>query len=67
MGVADLPQNLNAADAAYDYVVALLLVDRAAGRFRQLDSPEEQRAFAERLGAYLASQETGKPLRPAQP
>ena len=51
--------DLGAADAVYNYMVTLLLVDRAAGHFRVLDSEAQKRTFAQKLNAYLLAAEGG--------
>lgn len=52
-----LVADLGAAEAVYNYLLALLLVDRASGHFRSLDTPEEKAEFAERLNAFMLSRQ----------
>ncbi|MDH3653335.1 MAG: TolC family protein [Myxococcales bacterium] len=53
-----LVADLGAANAVYDYVVALLFVNREAGHFRNLDTPKAQQDFAQRLNAFVMAAET---------
>ena len=48
-----LVADLAAANAAYDYMLALLFVNREIGHFRNLDTPEDQREFARRLNEFV--------------
>ncbi|MEM7437625.1 MAG: TolC family protein, partial [Myxococcota bacterium] len=54
--------DLAAADAVYDYLIALLFVNREAGHFRNLDTPEAKRDFANRLNEFVR---TGESVTPA--
>jgi hypothetical protein len=42
-----------AANAVYDYLLALLFVDREASHFRNLDTPEAQQDFSQRLTEFV--------------
>ena len=53
-----LVADLGAANAVYDYVLALLFVNREAGHFRNLDTPKAQQDFARRLGAFVLAAES---------
>jgi outer membrane protein TolC len=48
-----LVADLAAANAAYDYVLALLFVNREAGHFRNLDTPEAKQDFSRRLNEFV--------------
>ena len=48
-----LVADLAAANAAYDYVLALLFVNREIGHFRNLDTDEAKRDFARRLNEFV--------------
>jgi outer membrane protein len=52
-----LVADLGAANAVYDYVLALLFVNREASHFRNLDTPEAQQDFARRLNAFVLAAE----------
>jgi outer membrane protein TolC len=52
-----LVADLAAADAAYDYVLALLFVNRESGHFRNLDTPDAQQDFSRRLNEYVLAAE----------
>jgi len=54
-----LVADLGAANAVYDYVIALLFVNREASHFRNLDTPEAQQDFARRLNEFVLASETG--------
>lgn len=50
-----LVADLAAADAAYDYVLALLFVNRAISHFRNLDTDEAKQDFSRRLNEFVLS------------
>ena len=52
-----LVADLAAANAAYDYVLALLFVNREAGHFRNLDTAEAKDEFSRRLNEYVLAAE----------
>lgn len=57
---------LDSVDAVYNYLLSLLFVDRSMGRFRNLDTPEEQKAFTDALNAFLMAAEAEfQPIGPA--
>ena len=61
-----LVADLAAANAAYDYVLALLFVNREIGHFRNLDTPEAKQEFARRLNEFvLAADAAGMSAPPA--
>jgi outer membrane protein TolC len=62
-----LVADLAAANAAYDYVLALLFVNREAGHFRNLDTPEAQQDFSRRLNAYVLAAEGAEVNAPPTP
>ena len=53
-----LVADLGAANAVYDYVIALLFVNREASHFRNLDTAKAQQDFARRLNAFVLAAET---------
>jgi outer membrane protein TolC len=53
-----LVADLGAANAVYDYVIALLFVNREAGHFRNLDTAEAQQDFSRRLNEFVLAAET---------
>ena len=59
--------DLAAANAVYDYVLALLFVNREIGHFRNLDTPEARRAFSERLNQYVLRAEAVSPASVTPP
>jgi len=59
--------DLAAADAAYDYVLALLFVNREAGHFRNLDTPKAQQDFSRRLNAFVLAAESPNITAPPAP
>ncbi|MGB5809822.1 MAG: TolC family protein, partial [Polyangiales bacterium] len=59
--------DLAAADAVYDYVIALLFVNREAGHFRNLDTPEARGDFSNRLNQFVQSGEAVTPAVVAVP
>jgi outer membrane protein TolC len=62
-----LVADLAAADAAYDYILALLFVNREAGHFRNLDTPEAKQEFSRRLNEYVLAKETAEVTTPPAP
>ncbi len=63
-----LVADLAAADAAYDYMLALLFVNREISHFRNLDTAEDQREFARRLNEFvLAADAAGAQSAPSAP
>ncbi len=62
-----LVADLAAADAAYDYVLALLFVNREAGHFRNLDTPEAKQDFSRRLNEYVLAAEGAEVAAPPAP
>ncbi len=54
-----LVADLAAADAVYDYLIALLFVNREAGHFRNLDTPEARAGFSRRLNEFVMAAENG--------
>ncbi len=48
-----LVADLAAANAAYDYVLAILFVDREISHFRNLDDPEAKQDFERRLNEFV--------------
>jgi outer membrane protein TolC len=62
-----LVADLAAADAAYDYILALLFVNREAGHFRNLDTPEAKQEFSRRLNEYVLAKETAEVTAPPAP
>jgi outer membrane protein TolC len=59
--------DLAAADAAYDYMLALLFVNRETAHFRSLDGPEEQQEFARRLNEFVMATESAPMTAPPAP
>ena len=55
-----LVADLAAADAVYDYVLALLFVNREAGHFRNLDTPEARQDFSRRLNEFVLVAESAE-------
>ena len=62
-----LVADLAAADAAYDYVLALLFVNREAGHFRNLDTAEAKDEFSRRLNEYVLAAESAEVTAPPAP
>ena len=56
---AALTANEAAASAAYDFLIDLIEVQRAAGRFEYFSSPQDRAAFLDRLDAFF--QRAGAP------
>lgn len=51
-----LVSNLAAANAVYDYVLSLLFVNREISHYRNLDPPEAQEDFSQRLNEFMMRQ-----------
>jgi len=62
-----LVADLAAADAAYDYLLALLFVNREAGHFRNLDTAEAKQEFSRRLNEYVLAAESAEVTAPPAP
>jgi outer membrane protein TolC len=62
-----LVADLAAADAAYDYVLALLFVNREAGHFRNLDTAEAKEDFSRRLNEHVLAAESAEVTAPPTP
>jgi len=62
-----LVADLAAADAVYDYVLALLFVNREAGHFRNLDTPEAQQDFSRRLNEFVLAADSADVTAPRTP
>jgi len=62
-----LVADLAAANAAYDYVLALLFVNREAGHFRNLDTAEAKQDFSRRLNEYVLAAEGAEVTTPPAP
>jgi outer membrane protein TolC len=62
-----LVADLAAANAAYDYVLALLFVNREAGHFRNLDTPEAKEDFSRRLNEFVMTAEAVSPAAVGAP
>jgi len=62
-----LVADLAAANAAYDYMLALLFVNREISHFRNLDSEEAQRDFARRLNEYVLAADAAQSKAPSPP
>ncbi|MFA9469995.1 MAG: TolC family protein [Deltaproteobacteria bacterium] len=62
-----LVADLAAADAVYDYVLALLFVNREAGHFRNLDTAAAKQEFSRRLNEYVLAKETAEVTAPPAP
>ncbi|MDH3728445.1 MAG: TolC family protein, partial [Myxococcales bacterium] len=62
-----LVADLAAANAVYDYVLALLFVNREAGHFRNLDTPEAQQDFSRRLNKFVMTAEAVSPAAVGTP
>ncbi len=57
-----LEADLAAANAIYDYLLDLMAMQRAVGRFDYYRSPQERQEFLNQLGAFFAK--AGRPVRP---
>ena len=53
-----LVADLAAVNAVYDYVIALLFVNREISHFRNLDPPEATQDFSRRLNEFILASET---------
>ena len=62
-----LVADLAAADAAYDYMLALLFVDREISHFRNLDDTEAQRDFERRLNEFVLAADAAQSVAPPPP
>jgi outer membrane protein TolC/ABC-type uncharacterized transport system substrate-binding protein len=62
-----LVADLAAANAAYDYVLALLFVDREISHFRNLDGPEAKQEFARRLNEFVMVTGTAREMQSRTP
>jgi outer membrane protein TolC len=62
-----LVADLAAADAAYDYVLALLFVDREISHFRNLDDKEAQQNFERRLNEFVLTADAAQSQAPPPP
>ncbi|MHC4409286.1 MAG: TolC family protein [Planctomycetota bacterium] len=62
-----LVADLAAANAAYDYVLALLFVNREAGHFRNLDTDEAKQEFSRRLNEFVLARESAEVTAPPAP
>jgi outer membrane protein TolC/ABC-type uncharacterized transport system substrate-binding protein len=62
-----LVADLAAANAAYDYVLALLFVNREIGHFRNLDSEEDRRNFEKRLNEFVLAADAAQSQAPPAP
>jgi outer membrane protein TolC/ABC-type uncharacterized transport system substrate-binding protein len=60
-----LVADLAAANAAYDYVLAVLFVNREISHFRNLDGEEEQQDFARRLNEFVLAADAAQSKAPA--
>jgi outer membrane protein TolC len=62
-----LVADLGAVNAVYDYVLALLFVNRETGHFRNLDNPEAKEDFSRRLNEFVMTAEAVPPMTVAAP
>ncbi len=62
-----LVADLGAVNAVYDYVLALLFVNRETGHFRNLDNPEAKEDFSRRLNEFVMTAEAVPPASRAAP
>ena len=62
-----LVADLAAADAAYDYVLALLFVNREAGHFRNLDTDQAKQDFSRRLNEFVLAADNAAVTAPPTP
>lgn len=62
-----LVADLAAANAAYDYVLAILFVDREISHFRNLDDPDAKRDFERRLNEFVMVTGTVRENEPETP
>lgn len=63
----NLVADLAAANAAYDYVLALLFVNREISHFRNLDDEEAQRDFERRLNEFVLTADAAQSQAPPPP
>ncbi|MDH3625534.1 MAG: TolC family protein [Myxococcales bacterium] len=63
----NLVADLAAANAVYDYVLALLFVSREAGHFRNLDTPEAKQDFSRRLNEFVLTAQSVSPAAVGAP
>jgi outer membrane protein TolC len=61
-----LVADLAAANAAYDYMLALLFVNREISHFRNLDTDDAKREFARRLNEYVLAADVAQSRAPAR-
>jgi outer membrane protein len=62
-----LVADLAAANAVYDYLLALLFVNREASHFRNLDTPEAQQDFSRRLNEFVLAADSVDLITPPAP
>lgn len=62
-----LVADLGAMNAVYDYVIALLFVNREISHFRNLDSDKGQQDFSRRLNEFVLSADSTKASAPPAP
>ena len=62
-----LVADLAAADAAYDYMLALLFVNREISHFRNLDDEEARRNFERRLNEFVLAADATQSKAPPPP
>jgi outer membrane protein TolC len=62
-----LVADLAAANAAYDYVLALLFVNREISHFRNLDDEEAKQDFARRLNEFVLAADAAQSKAPPPP
>ena len=60
-----LVADLAAANAAYDYVLAILFVNREISHFRNLDDEEAQQEFARRLNEFVLAADAAQSQAPS--
>jgi len=62
-----LVADMAAANAVYDYVIALLFVNREISHFRNLDTPEAQQDFSRRLNDFVLAADAADVTAPLAP
>jgi outer membrane protein TolC/ABC-type uncharacterized transport system substrate-binding protein len=62
-----LVADLAAANAAYDYMLALLFVNREISHFRNLDTEDAKREFERRLNEYVLAADAAQSQAPLPP
>ncbi len=62
-----LVADLAAVNAVYDYVIALLFVNREISHFRNLDTDEARQEFSRRLNEFILASETAGRVAPPRP